>query len=159
YGYKGEAAFAQARQRMLVEGPEKWTALPEKYRKHYRAGFGLWVDLTYGNVYPWDVKNFARNYFTPEEFAFSLHSAFKHTDRYVWIWSEKIAKHGGWWRGQMPQPYLDALAIARGDKPGLYYPFEDCLDYLGHKAAGSTITSIMPYQGTRTSKPIGVNLA
>lgn len=159
YAYKGEAAFVKAREKILVEGLEKWTALPEKYRKQYRASFGLWVDLDYGTLYPWDVKNFARNYFTPEEFAFSLHSAFKHTDRYVWIWSQKIAKHGGWFGGRMPQPYLDALTVARGDNPALYHPFEECFDYVGHQAAGSTTASIMPYKGNQKSKPIGVNLA
>src|SRR5262249_44773009 len=110
-------------------------------------------------VYPWDVKNFARNYYTPEEFAFSLHSALKHTDRYVWVWSQKIAKHGGWWRGKMPQPYLDALSVARGDNPLLYHPFEETFDYIGHHAAGSTTSSIMPYKGAKAPQAIGVSLA
>jgi hypothetical protein len=89
-----------------------WSAVPELMKTRWHASFGIWVDYRH----KWDPKDFEKNFFTPAEFAFSIHQAMNHTDAYVWIWSEVPS----WWNGQMPKPYVDALIDAR--KPDLAAP-------------------------------------
>ena len=159
YPFKSERQFAGARRQVLEVGPEKWTAVPDAYRARYRVSFGLWVDLDYVSKYPWDVKDFQRNYFTPEEFGWSMYSAARHTDRYVWVWSQKINQHGGWWGGRMPRPYLDALGLARGPRDKLCAPYEETFDYVAHKAPGSEQFCLTPHKGERSRPSAAAALA
>jgi hypothetical protein len=67
--------------------------VPEKFREHVRAGFGLWLDNDsgkIGNFYPTET---AKNYFSPQEWQTSVELALKHTDKYVWIYNERAL----WW--------------------------------------------------------------
>ena len=104
YGYKEDAQFSKAYDTMIREDLERSSA-KDQFRRHYRASFGLWVD----NKDKWDPKDFSANYFSPAEFEQSVRFALKHTDRYVWIYSQKAR----WWDGQVPQAYIDALTRAR----------------------------------------------
>ena len=90
-----------------------WSAVPDLMKTRWYASFGVWVDY----LHKWNAKDFDKNYFTPQEFAWAVHQALVHTDAYAWIWSEVP----GWWNGySMPQPYIDALNEAR--KPNLSPP-------------------------------------
>jgi hypothetical protein len=106
YGYKTEAQFSTAYDLIHQKGVD-WHApsVQVKFRQHYRASFGLWIDRD--GV--WDQTDFTQNYFTPEEFEASLRLALRYTDRYVWIYNNAA----NWWNGQVPQPYMDALTRAR----------------------------------------------
>src|SRR5712691_1838449 len=91
YGYKTEQQFQNAYDIMRRRSLE-WTGVQEKFRQHYRASFCLWIDK--GKV--WDVTDFTHNYFTPAAFEQAVHLALKHTDRYVWIYSQQAQ----WWAGK-----------------------------------------------------------
>jgi hypothetical protein len=112
YGYKVEKPFQEARQIMRRRGLE-WSGVPEQFRQRYRASFGLWLD--YGRT--WAPQDFTKNYFTPEEFEYSLHLALKYTDRYVWIYSEASRPWGWETEKNVPPPYLAALTRARRPHP------------------------------------------
>jgi len=105
YKYKQEKQFTDAYDIMLTKGLER-AADKERFRQHYRASFGIWLDHG-GKV--WDQQDLTNNYFTPAAFEAALGFALKHTDRYVWIYSHKAR----WWDGQVPQAYIDALRRAR----------------------------------------------
>lgn len=151
----GGANFAKVHAQVTTEGPEKWTAVPDKYRQHYHSSFGLWLDLDW-NGFKWDPKNVARNYYTPEGFASTVNSALQQTDRYVWIWSQQIVRHGGWWGGEMPL-YVDALAQARGDASKLYGYDDDILDYFDHITHAKK-PFVTLYQGKKETPAAKANL-
>ncbi|WP_199248598.1 hypothetical protein [[Phormidium] sp. ETS-05] len=104
YGYKTEEQFQEAYETIHQKGLER-TNVKEDFIDHYRASFGLWIDV--GQV--WQPNNYSENYFTPEQFEDSLRFALNHTDGYVWIYSQKAR----WWDGKMPKPYIDALTKAK----------------------------------------------
>jgi hypothetical protein len=104
YNFRTEKEFADTR-KIIRETALTWTAVPDAMRAHWRASFGLWLDYDSH----WDAQDFSKNFFTPAEFAYSVHEGLKYTDRYVWIWSQKP----DWWRGNIPQAYIDALKQAR----------------------------------------------
>jgi len=51
--------------------------VPDRYREKVKAGFGLWLDYRR-----------QLTHFTPEEFQQALHSAWRSSDGYVWIYTE-----------------------------------------------------------------------
>jgi hypothetical protein len=104
YGYRTEKQFETAHA-TIYEGITTRTELEEAALQRYRCSFGLWVD--HGKF--WSDSDIGKNYFTPDAFGNSLRLAIKHSDRYVWIYSEKA----NWWNGKMPGPYLDALSRSR----------------------------------------------
>jgi len=108
YGYRVERHFVKSRRIMLEQGLE-WTAAPDAYRRHYRAAFGLWMDK---GGKSWDTKDFQENHLTPQEWAYSLHLARKHTDRYVWIYSHHVRP----WSDKTPEPYWTAFKTAQQDQ-------------------------------------------
>jgi hypothetical protein len=110
YGYKREKQFRKAYHRIHKFGLEQ-TGAREQFRRHYRASFGLWID--YGGKV-WDQHRVTNNYFTPDAFEQALRLALRYTDRYVWIYSQKAR----WWKGKVPQEYIDALAKARQPHSG-----------------------------------------
>jgi hypothetical protein len=109
YSYKSEQQFEQA-YRTIRETGSKWTAAPEKYRKHVRAAFGIWMD-DHWRKKGWNTTDVAKNYFPPNEFESAVRSALKVSDEYVWVYTEKPR----WWTNQdLPQAYIDAVKRARG---------------------------------------------
>jgi hypothetical protein len=108
YGYKKEEQFKDA-YKHIYKQLINISSAKDKFIQHYRASFGLWVDYGSNDKYLWHEDDLSKNYFTPDNFESSLHSALKYTDRYVWIYSERV----NWWNGTMPQPYIEALKKAK----------------------------------------------
>ena len=99
-----ESAYRGVRKDMA-----KYCAVPDKYRKHLQVGFGVWLDMNWRR-YGWDRDNLENNYFTPEEFEYSVFAGLDVTDRYVWIYTEVPR----WWpRHKLPAAYRRALRKAR----------------------------------------------
>jgi len=83
--------------------------IEDKYRSIVKAGFGLWLDYDSGSR-RWHTNYLSKNYFTPEEFKNSLISAQTISDKYVWIYSERL----NWWTdNNLPKAYIDAVRGAR----------------------------------------------
>jgi hypothetical protein len=110
YPYKERKQFEQAYE-TITKKALGWTAVPEKYKGHFKAGFGLWMDHKQKG---WDVADFSKNYFSPGELETAVRSALEVSDGYVWIYSERPK----WWTKEMlPQAYVEALMKARkGEK-------------------------------------------
>lgn len=106
YPYKERRQFEAAYETITRKALDQ-TAVPEKYKAHVRAGFGLWMDHRRKG---WDVKDFSKNYFLPAEFESAVRSALEVSDGYVWVYSERPK----WWTNEMlPREYVEALAKAR----------------------------------------------
>lgn len=108
YPYKQRTQFAEARDTIKNKGL-KWTAVPDKYRNHVAAGFGIWMDCNWPEN-GWDVTNFAKNHFSPEELEAAVRAALQVSDRYVWIYSEQPR----WWtKEKLPPAYVEAVRKSR----------------------------------------------
>lgn len=112
YPYKDVNRFEQT-YKMMERDVLEIVANPEKYRKVFSFGFGVWMDCDWRKV-GWHTDDFSRNFYTPEEFERSLYAALKRSDRYVWIYTEKPR----WWtasgRSQdLPDEYVQAVWNAR----------------------------------------------
>ena len=98
YGYKKRQDFVDGFVRIHQQGPQ-FTSLPDLYKTHVKAGFGLWLDR--------DQKF---DYFTPEEFSRSLTFALETTDKYVWIYGQSFRFFPP---TGLPGSFIDAIAAAR----------------------------------------------
>ena len=79
------------------------------YDKHIRMGYGIWADNG-GAPQGWHPDDFTKNYYSPEGLRNSLAYALERSDGYVWVYSERLR----WWGDRnVPQPYIDALALAK----------------------------------------------
>lgn len=86
---------------------------PDKYRKVFSCGFGLWIDRDWRKL-GWDIEHPEKNYFTPETLESATRAALRQSDRYVWIYSETPR----WWSAEgkaikLPPAYGDALRRAK----------------------------------------------
>jgi hypothetical protein len=113
YGFTIPARFDQARG-VVKERAPVIAADPARYQRHMRVAFGLWLDYQH-QTRPWHVKEVERNHFTPANFERVLKRALAVSDRYVWVYTETPR----WWqeRQALPQPYVDVLWRARGERP------------------------------------------
>lgn len=108
YPYKEKVQFERAYE-TITKKALSWTAVPEKYRKQVKAGFGLWMDNNWRNK-GWNITVFSKNHFSPAEFEGAVRSALQVSDGYVWIYTEQPR----WWtKEKLPQAYVKALAKAR----------------------------------------------
>jgi hypothetical protein len=110
YGFRKHSQFEGAR-RTVTQEMLKVTGVPDAYRKHIRVAFGIWMDMNFRR-YGWhtNVADFDANYFTPDEFAYSVFSGLHVTDKYVWIYTEKPL----WWtHTRVPVAYRQAIRQAR----------------------------------------------
>jgi len=108
YPYKAEEQFQEAYETIREKSAE-WTAVPDNYRRHVQAGFGLWMDCSWQQV-GWSTDDFSKNHFTPAEFEAAVRSALTQSDRYVWIYTEQPR----WWTNErLPREYVEALGRAR----------------------------------------------
>ena len=114
--YRSPVSFAAARRfaRQTLRGLSR--VPEEQFDKHFRVAFAL----TLGPQMPFDFSstNTGRNYYTPAEFEYALHHALRHTDEYVWVYTDRC----DWWdKGAhgafIPQGYRDALLAARQPHP------------------------------------------
>lgn len=109
YAYRHHKQYVAAadmmRRKMAAE-----CAVPDKYRRHLRVAFGVWMDQNFRR-YGWNLQDFERNYFTPEEFAYTLFAGLNVSDEYVWVYTEKPL----WWtHTRVPTAYRLALRRAKG---------------------------------------------
>ncbi len=106
YPYKESTQFHEACQ-TIKQKALGWTAVPERYQAHVKAGFGIWMDHKRKG---WDLADFSKNYFSPAEFEAAVRSALQVSDGYVWIYSERPK----WWTKELlPRAYVEALTRAR----------------------------------------------
>jgi hypothetical protein len=109
YGYTTPAQYDSALRQIRVDDGSI-SSNPSGFASSYRAGFGFWLDRgPNGQSTVWDSNNIANNQYSPAQFQFAIQEAAKRSDKYVWLHSE-IA---GWWNGNIPQPYVDALKSVR----------------------------------------------
>ena len=84
YRYKERWQFERARQIIRgVRGAEN-SLIPQTYMEKIQAGFGIWICDSLG---VWDPAN---PFYTPQELENTLKHAFDLTDKYVWIYHERI---------------------------------------------------------------------
>lgn len=108
YRYKEEKQFAKAYNNIKVKLAEL-AADPEKYRRHFTAGFGIWIDSDWRRA-GWHTDDLTKNFFTPAEFETSVRLGLQASDEYVWIYSEEPR----WWTNQkLPKEYVEALVKSR----------------------------------------------
>jgi hypothetical protein len=114
YGYRRAAQFVKAR-KIILEDSQKVSLNTEAFKKHIRAGFGIWADWDSYHL-GWHPEDFSKNYFTPNGLRWALNQALEKSDRYVWVYSERLR----FWDGATsPQEYLDAMRLAKeGPGPG-----------------------------------------
>ena len=106
YGYKTRKEFDEGYSRVF-ESLEV-AANPKVARKHLKAGHGIWADNNSGEI-GWHPEDFSKNYFTPQQLRTSLNLALESTDKYVWIYSQRI----NWWDGTAPKEFVDALRLCK----------------------------------------------
>jgi hypothetical protein len=112
YGYKRREQFLEA-YHSIVHKAMRFSLLPELYRRRIRVGFGLWLDNGNAGAMQgkrWDVRDFSRNYFSPDEFRQSLQWALEISDGYVWIYSHQPRFFPP---SDLPDAYLQAIKEAR----------------------------------------------
>jgi hypothetical protein len=91
YGFRDPAQFA-AKADSMRHGALRLAAQPARYLRRLSVGFGIWLDNDSDRL-GWDVKDPAKNYFTPAAFATAVQAALDHADRYVWIYCQRPR----WW--------------------------------------------------------------
>ena len=70
--------------------------------------FGIWIDWNSGS-YTWRTDDTSQNWFAPAEFSDAVRHALDLSDKYVWIYSERL----NWWtREHLPADYVKALKAA-----------------------------------------------
>jgi hypothetical protein len=112
YGYKRREQFLEA-YHSIVHKAMRFSLLPELYRRRIRVGFGLWLDNGNAGAMQgkrWDVRDFSKNYFSPDEFRQSLQWALEISDGYVWIYSHQPRFFPP---SDLPDAYLQAIKEAR----------------------------------------------
>lgn len=101
YGYKKEGLFVIGKNLIKYIG-KNFVKYPEKFEKQVKIGFGLWLD--YQNKWEIEPEKIKMNYFSPIEWSKTLNYALKHTDKYVWIYSQQAKFFQNF---NIPQNYLD----------------------------------------------------
>jgi hypothetical protein len=110
YGYKDRVNFEKGRTEMKVKSRELFKN-KAAFDRIVRSGFGLWLDYNSARK-PWGMSDFSTHHFSPDQFENAVRSALDVSDRYVWIYSERL----NWWTGEaVPPPYLEALRRARSN--------------------------------------------
>lgn len=107
YTAKNKARFEELKKSVQASG--KHTDNRRRYESKMSTAFGLWMDCG-SSTNGWDPVNTKKNFFQPDEFQNVLESALRTTDKYVWLYVEKI----NWWKNiGLSQPYIDAVKNAR----------------------------------------------
>ena len=106
YGYNDEIQFLLAYKRIKGLTRDFNARNPQRYGEVVRAGFGLWLDHDCGEGGL--VPEGCPNGFTPESFENALNLALKYSDRYVWIYSERV----NWYTGKsIPPEWYSVLGL------------------------------------------------
>jgi len=112
YPFKDVSRFDWA-YRVMSEEVLKIVFMPEKYRRVFSFGFGIWMDCKWREL-GWHTDDLSKNYYTPQEFEESLYKALTTADEYVWIYTEQPR----WWTAEggprdLPEEYIQAVWNAR----------------------------------------------
>ena len=139
YGYIAPKLFKKGRDKILNQGREK-SLCPAAYAQHVRMGFAVWVDFQSGTPgFEFNSTDISKNPLSPGAFRAALANAMSNSDKYVWVYSERL-RWWGWWQGttppaDAPAQYIEALALAKqGAGPGKY-PAKLGVDYSAPKAS------------------------
>ena len=98
YPFKTAKAFERGREEILRDSAGRC-----------EVAFGLWIDWNSGKL-GWHEVDTAANWYSPREFESAVRSALEQSDRYVWIYSERL----NWWTGEhLPGAYARALENAK----------------------------------------------
>lgn len=98
YPFKDRRAFERGRQEILRDSGGR-----------LGVAFGVWLDWNSG-THGWSADNLDKNWFSPDEFGAAVRHALDLSDKYVWIYSERL----NWWTHErLPSAYRQALAKAR----------------------------------------------
>jgi hypothetical protein len=104
YIFRQAEHFSHARERIRAVTPQ-YVAL-DHFENPLRVGFGLWLDPVCGagGLPPEGCG------FSPAEFTNALTQAFNYSDRYVWLYSQRV----NWYTGQgIPPVWWDTLKAFR----------------------------------------------
>jgi hypothetical protein len=81
YPFKSRRAFERGRAEVLRDGDGRLA-----------VAFGIWMDWNSGR-YGWHVDEIERNWFSPDGLAIAVGHALDLSDRYVWIYTERLGEH------------------------------------------------------------------
>ncbi len=105
YRYSEPQEFMGLR-RVVKEKALKYTLVPKIYSRKMRVGFGLYMDMfNYGGYHPWYADRPDDNFMTPSRLERAVSNAIKHSDGYVWIYSE----YPSWWLDMPEAGFPDGL--------------------------------------------------
>jgi len=108
YPYHTAEQFEEAYRRMHEEGASI-TAVPDQYRRHLSAGFGIWMDLDWRNR-GWNAEGPSKNPRSPQDLQSVLEAALHRCDQYVWLYCEQPR----WFPPEkLPDAYIEAVRAAR----------------------------------------------
>ena len=97
YPFKDRRAFERGRQEILRDSDGR-----------LGVGFGIWLDWNSG-ARGWSADRLDKNWFSPDEFGAAVRHALDFSDKYVWIYSERL----NWWTHErLPSAYHQALEKA-----------------------------------------------
>jgi hypothetical protein len=113
YGYRTKPAFEEARQTMKVRSRRLFRDR-RAFDRVMRAGFGLWLDNGSGSRGGWFPEEPAKNHFQPDTWQSAVHYALACSDRYVWLYSERL----NWWASPTIGPAYEAAQRAARKAPG-----------------------------------------
>ncbi len=141
YTYRHREQFLEA-YRAMLSGALVLTRFPRLFKRHMRAGFGIWLDP--GGPKRWDGRNPANNPVTPGLLRKIVYHALDVSDEYVWLYSQGPRF---WPPKDLPEEYLVALKLARISpepavegreveeaEPGLPGPYASARDHPGWQA-------------------------
>lgn len=107
YPFRKSSEFQQGREVILHYARELFRNRAA-FDQHMKVGFGIWADYSSSRI-GWHPNSFHMNYFTPEELRAALSYALSASDRYVWVYSERLK----WWDFDVPSEYRNSLALAK----------------------------------------------
>jgi len=126
YQHLRNQEFVQA-QRIFEESTKPFMKDPKKFHEVFTQGFGIFFDSRWQfdvdnqmhdmpgdrtqTFVGWNTKDFTNNYWQPDEIQMSLTRALKHTQKYVWLYTERT-----WYWGPnktIPAEYEQAIRNAR----------------------------------------------
>ena len=107
YGYHVEPAFASGAR--AIQKSRSTFADGAAFDRVMRAGFGLWLDNDSGHR-GWWPNDFDKNHFQPATWQNAVHFGLAYSDRYVWVWREKIHE---WANKDVGEKYEEAQRAAR----------------------------------------------
>ena len=110
YGFRSASDYAGAR-RLMKEEMRDISRVPAQFERHFRVAFPFYIGGYRQYGFDGDYENLdgllrgeaEGYYYTPEEFEYSLYQALRHTDEYVWVYTDGKCK---WWDREEDSIYI-----------------------------------------------------